>query len=80
METPVLFYVACIIAFVTQHVDELLWILAAVYVGLRIIHSIIHCSYNNVMHRFKVYFVSSIVLWVLWAILAYRLFSVCFLK
>jgi hypothetical protein len=35
-----------------------------------VLHSLIQCSYNKVMHRFTVYAVSTSLVWVLWAVLA----------
>lgn len=48
---PVLFYVACIVLFITASVTHAATLLACLYVALRIAHSLIHLSYNNVMHR-----------------------------
>lgn len=33
------------------------------FVVFRVLHSIIHCSYNKVMHRFICYVISSLSLW-----------------
>jgi hypothetical protein len=62
-ELPVLFYALCIYLEMTQQVDGLYVGLAYGFVGLRVLHSIIHCSYNLVMHRFTCYLLSSLVLW-----------------
>ncbi len=62
-ELPVLFYALCIYLEMTQQVDGLYLGLAYGFVGLRVLHSIIHCSYNLVMHRFTCYLLSSLVLW-----------------
>ena len=40
------------------------------FVAGRVLHSLIQCSYNKVMHRFAVYVVSTGLVWVLWAVLA----------
>jgi hypothetical protein len=64
-ELPVLFYAACLYLYVTQQVDTIYLTLAYGYLGLRIVHSVIHCSYNRVVHRFLTYIASSILLWVL---------------
>lgn len=66
LEMPVLFYVACICFFVTQRVDGLALGLAWTYVALRLGHSIVHLSYNNVMHRLMFYATSNFVLAALW--------------
>jgi hypothetical protein len=36
------------------------------FVGLRALHSAIHCTYNNVLHRFYVYVTSTVLLFALW--------------
>lgn len=61
-ELPVLFYAVCITLFVTQKVDPLYLNLAYAFVVFRVFHSLIHCSYNQVMHRFGVYMLSSVAL------------------
>ncbi len=72
-EMPVLFYLACITLYVTNSVSFLLVVLAWVYVALRIVHSIIHCSYNTVMHRFMAFMSSTIVLFAIWILIALQL-------
>ena len=66
LEVPVLFYVVCLSLYVTQATDALGLALAWSYVGLRVIHSTIHLTYNNVVHRFAIYAVSNIVLALIW--------------
>jgi hypothetical protein len=65
-EMPVLFYVFCLTIFVTQSVTAVFVGCAWLYVLLRIAHSAIHCTYNKVLHRFAVYAVSSLLLFMLW--------------
>jgi hypothetical protein len=36
-------------------------------VGLRIAHSMVHLSYNNVVHRLSLFAASNLVLMVIWA-------------
>ncbi len=73
-EVPVLFYVAGLMLYVTGLADNLyLWLLWA-FVVLRIIHSLIHCTYNRVTHRFAVYALSTLLLWVVWFRMAFELF------
>jgi hypothetical protein len=69
-ELPVLFYVALGVAALTQQVTAATLGLAWLFVGLRVMHSAIHCTYNKVMHRFPVHFASTLVLWALWGVLA----------
>ena len=69
-EVPVLFYVAAMLAMLLLIQDGLLVLLAWGFVILRIVHSIIQCSYNRVMHRFIVYISSCLFLVFLWIRLA----------
>jgi hypothetical protein len=66
-EVPVLFYVAAFTTIALGLVTSLSLGLAWTYVGLRVLHSGIQCSYNKVMHRFTVYSLSCLVLLALWA-------------
>lgn len=73
LEAPVLFYVACLVAFEAGKVDEIVVMLAWGYVGLRAVHSLIHLTYNNVFHRLGAFAASNLVLVTLWVMLAIRL-------
>lgn len=66
IELPVLFYVACLMFYVTNRVDETIVLVAWSYVGARIIHSLIHLTYNNVLHRMSVFAISNLLLVWLW--------------
>jgi len=70
LELPVLFYVACIVLFVTAKVDAWSLGLAWAFVALRIAHSTIHLTYNHVIHRMRVFALSVLVLLVLWVYIA----------
>ena len=72
-ELPVLFYLAVVVAAQTAQVNALTLALAWLFVALRIAHSAVHCTYNKVLHRFYVYFLGGMALWLLWAVLAYGL-------
>jgi len=67
-EVPVLFYALCAVLASAQHVSSFFVIGAWVYVALRCIHSFIHLTYNRVMHRFAVYVLSTVILFVLWGV------------
>ena len=69
-ELPVLFYVAVLLALVLMIQDQFLVQLAWGYVALRYVHSLVHCTYNRVMHRFIAYAASCLVLMLIWARLA----------
>lgn len=65
-EVPVLFYALCAIALAVSHVPVWLAFGAWLFVALRVAHSVIHCTYNKVMHRFPVFMLGFAVLVVLW--------------
>lgn len=69
-EMPVLFYVAALLAIVLLIQDVLLIRLAWAFVILRIVHSVVHCTYNRVMHRFIAYLASCLFLILMWIRLA----------
>ena len=69
-EMPVLFYVAAMLAIVLLIQDMLLIRLAWGFVILRIVHSVVHCTYNRVMHRFIAYLASCLFLILMWIRLA----------
>lgn len=62
-ELPVVFYALCLYLFVSGGVDEFYVASAWVFVGLRAVHSAIHCTFNNVRFRFATYFLGALVLW-----------------
>ena len=72
-ELPVLFYLALLVAAMTAQTGVAVLALAWAFVGLRVLHSWIHCTYNKVMHRFKAYLAGAVALWALWAVLAFGL-------
>lgn len=72
-EMPVLFYVVCLLFIATGKGDAETVQLAWGFVATRVIHSAIQISYNKITHRFSVFLVSSIVMFLLlykaWALL-----------
>ena len=71
LESPVLFYVAILLTLILMVQDSIIVILAWAYVASRYLHSLIHISYNRVMHRFSVFIFSSFVLLAIWSRLAW---------
>jgi len=65
-EIPVLFYIATLAIYVLQLVDVYYLWLSWVFVALRYLHSLIHLSYNNVLHRGLPYLASTMLLWLIW--------------
>ena len=74
-EMPVLFYALCILLVVLNKADGTYVTLAWLFVALRFAHSAIHCSYNNVNHRFIAFGTSTVLVWAMWARLALQLAS-----
>jgi hypothetical protein len=68
-ELPVLFYAWAALVIATGHASEAMAAGAWAYVALRVVHSLVHCTYNKVMHRFAVFALSILVLVGLWAAL-----------
>ena len=66
LELPVLFYVACLAYQVAAQASTAALALAWGYVALRLAHSAIHLTYNNVRHRLAVFGASNAVLIMLW--------------
>ena len=66
LELPVLFYLACLTLVATEKVEPWSVGLAWGFVVLRIAHSIVHLTYNNVFHRLRIFALSAVVLIALW--------------
>ncbi|MGE5624049.1 MAG: MAPEG family protein [Bacillota bacterium] len=75
LEAPVLFYAACLTAYVTHTVTAVTLYLAWTYVVLRLVHTVIHLAYNRILYRFAAYASSNAVLAALWLWLAAALFG-----
>ena len=75
LELPLLFYVVCLMFYVTDWVDTpALW-LAWIFVGFRIVHSVIHLTYNKVRHRLMPFGVSVLVVLAMWVLFVVRVFG-----
>lgn len=68
LELPTLFFPICLMFFVTGRVTAAVLWLAWAFVILRVLHSLVHLTYNNVLHRLSVFAVSNFALAALWAI------------
>jgi hypothetical protein len=65
-EVPVLFYVVCLMTYVTRHVTWGMVMLAWLYVALRWAHSYVHLTFNDVITRFSLYAASFAALVLMW--------------
>jgi hypothetical protein len=66
LELPMLFYAVCVALYVTLSVDPVAVALAWLYFVLRVAHSLVHLTYNNVFHRLGFYAASAVVLALMW--------------
>ena len=74
-ELPVLFYFGLVVADRLDRVDAVSITLAWLFVALRIAHSLVHVTYNKVMHRFIAYVAGGVALWLFWIYVAIGLFA-----
>ena len=66
LEVPILFYLACLVLYVTTQVDMTFLTLAWAYVATRFVHSLIHITYNDVNQRFSIFLSCNIILLIVW--------------
>ena len=62
MEQPTIFYALVFTIVLAGHSDAFAIYLAWSYVGLRVVHTLIQCTVNNVTMRFSVFALSTLVL------------------
>ena len=72
-EVPVLFYLLCVAIALNGGSTPGFVAAAWVYVALRALHSLIHVTYNRVVHRFLVYVASTLLLFGLWIVFLARI-------
>jgi hypothetical protein len=65
---PMLFYIICVVLYVTGGASRLAVATAWAYVALRVVHSLIHLTYNHVLHRLAAFTLSNAALVSLWVI------------
>ena len=65
-EVPVLFYGLTAVAVAAGNVPSWLVTSAWLYVALRVLHSIVHCTYNKVYHRLAIFMASFGLLVAMW--------------
>lgn len=75
LELPVLFYTVSLVIYVTATVSAAVLAFAWLFVALRVLHSLIHLTTNNVMHRLYVFVASNTALLVIWVIAAYNIWT-----
>lgn len=72
-EQPTLFYIVCILIYITSQTDLLLVILAWSYIATRLLHGYIHIKLNKILLRRNSFFLSMLVLFTLWGYLFVQL-------
>ncbi|RYZ94551.1 MAG: hypothetical protein EOP47_27650 [Sphingobacteriaceae bacterium] len=68
-EVPVLFYVAGTLAIATHIEAVSITLLAWLFVAARAVHSWIHLTYNNVIHRMQAFMAGNVCLILIWILL-----------
>jgi hypothetical protein len=76
LELPMLFYVVCVVLYVTADGARLGVLVAWAFVALRIVHSLIHLTYNHVLHRLFAFTLSNVALVSLWVIAGVHVASI----
>lgn len=66
LELPVLFYAASLTVLATNRTDESMVMLAWAFVALRIVHSLVHMTYNNVFHRAVIFGAGMFMVFAMW--------------
>jgi hypothetical protein len=72
LEAPVLFYVVSLAFYVSHATTPRVLALAWIYVALRLLHSLIHLSWNHIVSRLIAFTASNVVLFSLWIALIRR--------
>ncbi len=74
-EMPILYFVLSLFILIKIEVDIIHVILAWSFVGLRIIHTIIHLNSNKLVRRLVVFAMSSVVLIIMWGYILTQILS-----
>lgn len=72
LELPVLFYVVCLMFYVTNRADAVVLEVCWAYVVFRIAQTLVHVTYNKVIHRLTMFAISNFVLISLWGMFFLR--------
>lgn len=62
-EIPILFYALLLYLFITQQVDTVYVNAAWIFVVFRVLHSVVHCTFNLVILRFYLYLFATLAVW-----------------
>jgi hypothetical protein len=75
LELPVLFYAVCVLLVMAQANSEWTADLSWGYAFFRFAHSLVHMTYNRVLHRIVLFSISNCILFALWMFLIARIVS-----
>jgi hypothetical protein len=64
-EIPVIFYALALYLFATKQVDSVYIVAGWFFVAFRVMHSVVHCTFNLVMLRFYLYLFSTLAVWLI---------------
>lgn len=73
-ELPTIFYAAVLYLYAAREVDAFYLGAAWVFFAFRVLHSVVHCTFNFVPLRFWLYAISALALWFMVLRIAWRLF------
>jgi hypothetical protein len=73
-QMPTLFFIGCLAVLHFGISDFVFVCIAAIYVALRLLHTVVHVTTNHVRQRFNLFLGSCVVLWCLWGRLCWSLF------
>lgn len=65
-QTPLLFYLLCVLLIITGSLDTLHVVLAWIFVAGRAVHAFVHTGSNTIRHRFYAFFISFVALSIMW--------------
>jgi len=74
LELPMLFYVAVLLALITNSLDVIIYVLMWMFVISRYVHTYIHATYNRLDHRTAVFMLGAVALLLLWVIVIARIY------
>jgi len=62
-EIPVIFYAMALYLFITNQVDIVYVNAAWIFVMFRVLHSVVHCTFNFILLRFYLYLFATFAVW-----------------
>jgi len=72
-ETPTLYYAVCLAAYVTSNTSVAMIVLAWAFGLLKVVHTYVHVTTNNLRHRRPIFMMCYLILILLWIVFAVHL-------